>query len=97
MSRSGTSRAACGLALACVVLVASATPAASDIRERRPAPVVHEPGPPALPPGMEALLARRRAAATGSNAMFAQLVTKPHEGYQWWVVAFKPRPSAKTS
>jgi hypothetical protein len=88
------SRRICGLALAGVVLVTGAPPAVSAIPERSDAPRAHELRPPALPPDVEALFARQRQ--SGSNAMFAQLVTKPHKGYQWMVVAFKPSPSSKT-
>lgn len=94
MGRSGGSRRLCGLALAGAVLVTGAPPAASAIPARTDAPAAHEPGPPGLPPDVEALFARQRA--SGSNGMFVQLVTKPHKGYQWLVVAYKPRPSSKT-
>lgn len=94
MGRSGRSRRLCGIALAGAVLVTAAPPAVSAIPARNDPPAAHHPGPPALPPEVEALFARQRR--SGSNAMFAQLVTKPHKGYQWLVVAFKPRPSSKT-
>lgn len=49
---------------------------------------------PPLTPEVEALLAE---APERSNAMYAQIVTRPHKGYRWSVVAYKESPSAHTT
>lgn len=73
--------------LACVASFGAAPSAASD---RAPAPAAL----PELPPEVEALAARERAA--GSNLMLAQIMTRPYKGYRWSVVAYKANPSART-
>ena len=54
------------------------------------------PGFPELPPELERVALRERAAASGSNLMLAQLITPRHKGYLSAIVAMKARPSAKT-
>lgn len=77
---------------AAAALVAAAPPASSRPAERLArSRAVAIPGVPRL---IEPLVAQQRR--TGSNFMFAHLVTEPHKGYTWSVFAYKESPSAKT-
>lgn len=89
-----------GIAVASLMLAAGVPAAQSAPGGRARSEAARVPEPPAgfpdLPPEVEAWAARERVSAAGSNIMWANLVTRPHKGYDWGVSAFKARPSART-
>lgn len=78
------------VAMAAVVAAAPAPEARPS--DRAPASPALE--IPALPDGVDSLLAQERR--KGSNAMFAFFGNREHKGYTWSAYAYKASPSART-
>lgn len=96
-------RRSLGIAVVCVALAAGVPGAAQSAPRAAaeapaPAPAVFElpPGLPEVPAELQAMLARERASAGGSNAMWMTTFVRRHKAYEWGLAAVKETPSAKT-